>query len=164
MHFHRVASMRKAMALLFAGLTPIPAFLALIAYRFWLDPIVMLHAPGVANAATVSLAASVILSAGLGAALGWRLAAAIDDPLRHCVRRAVAILSERDQETGPVPYVDFKGAIGTLARQADRSRIWLKERAVEMAAKTEEARQFDEARRTHEEALALSAQHQNMEV
>jgi len=164
MHFHRVASMRKALALLFAGLTPIPAFVALIAYKIWLDPIVALAAPDVARASMVALAGSVIVSAGLGSVLGWRLAMSIDDPLRHCIRRTIAILSETDNETGPVPYVDFQGAIGTLARQADRSRKWLKDRQVEMVAKTEEAQKSEEARRMHEEALAMNATQQTAVV
>jgi len=97
MHFHRVASMRKALALLFAGLTPIPAFLALIAYKIWLDPIVALAAPDVARASMVALAGSVIVSAGLGAVLGWRLAMSIDDPLRHVSQFAVFGLADRPQ-------------------------------------------------------------------
>jgi methyl-accepting chemotaxis protein len=155
MSFHKMANMRRAMALLFACVAPWPALAARGGYLTWLAPVVSAHAPQLHAAAMVALAGAIVASVALGWIGGWFLARAVDDPIQNWAAFHTRMMDEKEKFQDTIPYLDFQGGLGRLARRAAGSRKWLNDRAAEMAEKTEQARVADEARRAHEEALAV---------
>jgi methyl-accepting chemotaxis protein len=164
MFFHKLPNMRRAMALMFALIGPLPALLALGAYRFWLNPVVAAQSADLAGTTTMVLSGAVVVSALAGWFGGWRLAMAIDDPLHHWAQFHAMLMDKKGVVDEPIPYVDFKGALGKLAVRASGSKKWLLDRAAEAAENAEATRIATEARDAHEAALALKDKEQSTVV
>ncbi len=164
MFFHKLPNMRKAMAWMFAGIAPIPAAVGLVAYLVWLNPIVAAQSAQVAQTTVWALVGAIAFSAAAGYAGGLRLAMAVDDPLHHWARFHAHLMDKKGVVDEPIPYIDFKGALGKMAVRASGSQKWLLDRAAEAAANVEETRVAQEAREAHERALAVKDSEQSTVV
>jgi methyl-accepting chemotaxis protein len=154
MLFHKVASMKKAMALMFGAIGLLPGLAALIGYMAWLNPLVAAQSAETAGTALWVLVATIPAGAVIGAFGGWRLAMAIDDPLQHWAQFHETLLAQKEGGNDVIPYVDFGGALGKFARRAQGTRQWLTDRAAEAARRKEETERAEAARDAHEASLA----------
>jgi methyl-accepting chemotaxis protein len=128
----------------------------------------MLAGAGVAMAAHqpmlgAMLAVGGVVTGGLAALAGWRLVPLFNKPLDEFAVYVEKMYIQRETDA-PVPYIEWPGALGFMARTANTSREWMAGDAQKKVEAIERRRAQAEERDRHEAALAAQAREQAMVV
>ncbi len=147
MDFHNMRQMRRGVAVFLAATAPLPALAALG---------VSAAAPSLQAGGPVFLGGIALASVVYAGVVGWWLGARIEAPLRRWVDISEQVYMKQ-AFVDDLVFTNHKGALGKLARFAQISRDWIRDRNQEAKDNAEAVKTAEAARKVQEDAAAVKA-------